>query len=185
MGLPQETVAGKGKRGPTSPFLVLLESQVAWRPRARALWAPLLVQTRRESSQNRGGQLKLGHPLRAHVASLDRAKAAEGLQNLWEPWVGKRRGGKEGHPSRAECAVTLPVSWYPWRPARLGALVGGRTRPPEDGGQVEALHAGWLPWRGVGRTPGGLAQGTTCHHLKGKGFRRTLLPQWISPSSLW
>ena len=157
MGLPQETVAGKGKRGPTSPFRVLLESQVAWRPRARALWAPLLVQTRRESSQNRGGQLKLGHPLRAHVASLDRAKAAEGLQNLWEPWVGKRRGGKEGHPSRAECAVTLPVSWYPWRPARLGALVGGAHGPPRmaarwrlftlagfPGGGWGGRRAGWL-----------------------------------------
>lgn len=39
--------------------------------------------------------------------------------------------------------------------------------------------------RGERMACGEQAQGTMCHHLKGKGFRRTLVPQWISPPSLW
>ena len=42
------------------------------------------------------------------------------------------------------------------------------------------------PRRWAARMEGGeQTQGTMCHHLKGKGFRRTLVPQWISPSSSW
>lgn len=58
-----------------------------------------MVQTQRESSQNRVGQVKLGHRLRACVVILDFAKAADRLPNLWEPWVAKRQEGKEGRPS--------------------------------------------------------------------------------------
>lgn len=55
----------------------------------------------------------MGHPLRERVVILDCSKAADRLRNLWEPWVAKRQGGKEGRPSRAEGAVPTAVSWYP------------------------------------------------------------------------
>ena len=146
--------------------------------------APFLVQTQRESSQNRGGQVKLGHPLRARVVILDCAKAADRLPNLWEPWVAKRKRARRAVPLelRVRCPPLCPGTRDQHAWGRSGEA---RKAPPRMAARRRLFTLAGFPGGGSGGCRAGPAQGTTCHHLKGKGFRRTLVPQWISPSSLW
>lgn len=141
--------------------------------------------------QNEGGAIQSGACLpRPPTAILEHAnivgpeplgavggeEAREECCAFFSGWVGRSRG--EG-------------GWYP---SLCPGAHGGQDvckvprLPQENGGQVvvPCPHPGGVPQQ-EGREDGGWgqAQGTMFHHLKGKGFLRTLVPQWISPCSSW
>lgn len=95
-----------------------------------------------------------------------------------------------GRPRQRQGRVaSIPVSRCLQWPARLQILRGMCPRLPERmdarGRFLTLIWTGFLGRRAEKMAGGEWAQGTMCHHLKGKGFRSTLVPQWISPSSLW
>lgn len=150
----------------------------------------------REEYQNRGRATQSRAQPRPHAAALERAEAVALFQNLWEWRIGKREGGMRTVPlglcrplQRRGCGRPSP------RPGACSGQHVHRHSRRRARGSPTRTGAGWkflapfpggAPWQ-VGREDGGWrgAQGTMCHHLKEKGCRRTLVPQWISPSSSW
>lgn len=166
-------------------------------PRSRALTPeprppgpPFLVRTQR-GCQNWGEKFQAGHcqgpaPPTSNVLGLSLSRTPGSVDEEEREEGGQSSGGAgRARGKGARCPPLCPGAHSGQHVCRYSGGCAQGTPRGAVGSFLTLTRARFLGRRAEKTAGGESAQGTTCHHLKGKGFRSTLVPQWISPSSWW